>query len=191
VRAARYLQEVGYRHSAEEILGAAVEETFAHGIGALTFRSVAARLGIPDRMVVYYFPTKTDLVLAVVQELGERLRALLASAFGEGVHPVEELTRQAWPALARPDTDPALRVYLEVIGLACAAQEPYASVAPRLLDGWVDWVAERVEAPSRAVARDRATAAVAQLDGLLIVRQLKGPRAANAAARALGILPTT
>jgi AcrR family transcriptional regulator len=180
---------VGYRHSAEEILAAAVEETLETGIGALTFKRVAVRLGIPDRMVVYYFPTKDDLVLAVVGELGGRLRLLLGAAFGDERLPVEDLMRRAWPVLARPATDAVLRVYLEIIGLACARQEPFASVAPHLLDGWVDWVAPHVEAPSPAAARHRATAAVAQLDGLLIVRALSGARAANDAARALGILP--
>jgi AcrR family transcriptional regulator len=83
---------VGYKHSREDLLAAAVRLAETSGIGSLTFGSVGASLGISDRTVVYYFPTKADMITSVIAALGEQLQSALADAFGEQALPVEEKT---------------------------------------------------------------------------------------------------
>jgi AcrR family transcriptional regulator len=178
---------MGYRHSRDEILEGALATAVADGLGRVTFGRVAARLGISDRVVVYYFPTKEDLAGAVLQAVGERLQATLAPAFAAPVKDHLGLAAAAWPVLARADADAVFALYFEAGGLAAARREPYATLVPQLVDAWIDWAASLVEGPA-ARRRTEAAAAIALLDGLLLVRQLAGPEAADRAARGLGVV---
>jgi AcrR family transcriptional regulator len=177
---------VGPRHSREEILDAAVATAFAEGLHRLTFGRVAARLGTSDRMVVYYFPTKADLVGAVLVELGLRLQASLVPAVTAPAADHSELVRALWPHLARPEVDPVFARFFEAAGLAAAGSAPYADLVPQLVGAWIDWAAGMIDGPA-AARRAEAAAAVATVDGLLLLRLIAGSDAADAAARRLGV----
>jgi AcrR family transcriptional regulator len=135
---------MGYRHTREEILEAAVATVLEGGMAALTFSKVGARLGISDRTVVYYFASKTELVVAVTQAMGADLVRLLESAFGAGPSTPAELVATAWPVLTTGAADRVFALYFEIIGLASAGQAPYDELAHSLLDGWVQWLAPRL-----------------------------------------------
>jgi len=177
---------MGPRHSREEILDAAVATAFAEGLHRLTYARVATRLGTSDRMVVYYFATKADLVGAVLVEIGVRLQASLAPAVTAPLPDHRALARSLWPHLARPESDPVFARFFEAMGLAAAGSAPYADLVPLLVEAWIDWAAGMIAAPD-GVRRSEATAAIAMIDGLLLLRQIAGPAAADDAARRLGI----
>jgi AcrR family transcriptional regulator len=181
---------MGYRHSKEGLLEAAVAVATERGLAAVTFASVGAQASVSDRTVVYYFPDKATLVGAVVAALGERLQAVLADAFGDAPLPVDQLMERSWPVLATPQTDPLFAVFLQVLGLATAGVEPYASLAVAFVDGWISWLEPRVDAPTPAARRRAAAAAIAQLDGLLLLRAVAGASVADGAAQELGVLPS-
>lgn len=175
---------MGYRHRRDDVLAAAVAVAEDSGLGELTFRSVGRRMGIPDRTVVYYFPTKGQLVLAVLQHSSEQLVRLLSAAVHDGPHPPDELLRAAWTALRRPEARRPLQIYVEVLGLAVRGGEPYRSIVVDLAATWVAWFGPRL-AVDAADRDDRAAALVATLDGLLLLLVTSGPDLADAAARGL------
>jgi AcrR family transcriptional regulator len=177
---------MGYRHSRDEILEGAVAAAFADGLSTLTFGRVASRLGTSDRIIVYYFPTKDELVTAVLVSLGTQLQATLASSLTSRVSGHVELACAAWPLLATTEADPIFALFFEALGLAASGRDPYRTIAPSLVEAWIDWMSTFVTgSPSRR--RSEAEAAIALLDGLLLLRQMAGPVAAERAARQLGI----
>jgi AcrR family transcriptional regulator len=178
---------MGHKHTKDEILSGALAVAFDDGLSRLTFGRIAKRLGISDRIVVYYFPTKDDLTGEVLYAMGTQLQETLAPTFASPAADHVELLRAAWPILARPAADPVFTLFFEAAGLAAAGIEPYRSLVPQLVQAWIDWSAEFVSG-TRARRRTEAEAAIAVLDGLLLLRQLAGPAAANRAAKRLGII---
>ena len=177
---------MGHKHTKAEILEGALQTAFDDGLSQITFGRVAKRLGVSDRIVVYYFPSKDDLVGDVLEAVGAKLQETLAPAFAAPAADHLELVRVAWPFLARTDADPIFALFFEAGGLAAAGREPYRSLVPKLVEAWITWASAFIGG-SRARRRSEAEAAIAVLDGLLLLRQLAGPVSANRAARAIGV----
>lgn len=178
---------MGHKYTRKQILEGAVDFALAEGLGALTFGRLATRMGTSDRVVVYYFPTKTTLISDVLLEIGNRLQAALARAFAEPASGHQQLAKAAYRVLARDDTDAIFAVYFEACGLAAAGAQPYRDLAAALVDGWVGWLSGFFRGTLKH-RRAEAEATLVLIDGVLLMRQLGGPQAADRAARALGIM---
>lgn len=183
---------MGPRYRREDLLAGALQAAVEDGLSRLTFGRLAARLGVSDRMLVYYFGSKDGLVTDVLGELAASLQAVLAEALADtGDEPVTDhrtLARRVWPVLARPSSDPLLGLYFEASGQAAAGVAPYRGLAAPLVEAWAAWLASLLpgDAPT---ARAEAEACLALLDGLLLLRQLAGPEVAARAAGRLGLTP--
>lgn len=177
---------MGHKHTRDEILAGALATAFEDGLSQVTYGRVAKRLGISDRIVVYYFPTKDDLVGDVLLALGLQLQQALEPAFTQRQPDHLALARTAWPLLADDSVDPIFALFFEANGLAAAGREPYRTIVPRLVEAWMAWAAELIDGRPQQ-RRTEAAAAIALLDGLLLLRQLGGADLASRAARALGL----
>jgi len=177
---------MGYRHTKQDILDGAFAAALDDGLSSLTFGRLAKRLGINDRTVVYYFPTKDHLITDVVTSMGLHLQQTLGDAFSTPAVDHVELARAAWPVLARVETDPIFALFFEANGLAAAGRAPYDALVPQLIDAWIDWLMSLLTGTSEK-RRAEAEAVIAVIDGLLLLRQLAGPASAERAAERLGI----
>jgi AcrR family transcriptional regulator len=173
------------RHSRDALLEVAVACAIDEGLSKATFGRVARRAGVPDRTVVYYFPTRDALLAAIVMVIAERLRTELDASMPAGRHPRARVVRLAWPVLAAPNHDRVFAVILELLGLASTGIEPYRGLAAAMIQGFVTWLADRIEGSTPADREAEAGAAIALIDGLLILRLTAGPEAAEAAAARL------
>ena len=178
---------MGYRHSRDDILGGALAVAFDDGLSQLTFGRVAKQLGISDRVVVYYFPSKDELLTEVLVAVGVQLQQTLEPVLGSAVADYLELVRAAWPVVAQPEADAVFALFFEANGLAAAGREPFRTIVSQLVDSWIVWAAEFFEGPPTR-RRTEAETAIALLDGLLLLRQLAGPVAADRAAKRAGVV---
>ena len=177
---------MGHKYTKEHLLAAALSAATEDGLSRLTFGRLAKRLGVSDRMVVYYFPTKQDLVGEVLLAMGGRLQEALSGAFTVQARDHVELARAAWPVLAQEEVDPTFSLFFEALGLAAAGNEPYQAITGQLVEAWAVWAASFLVGDD-ASRRAEAEAAIALLDGLLLLRQVAGPAAADRAASRMGL----
>jgi AcrR family transcriptional regulator len=111
----------------EKILTAASELLLNEGFGTLTQQAVAARAGVRQSHVTYYFPTRNDLLRATAQFCVETLfdPTAIAAAMADGQPSVE-----AFRSLLMPDKSDRQWFRL-MTGLLIASDED-ASIRPWL-----------------------------------------------------------
>ena len=155
----------------EAFLSGAVEHVLRHGVATLSLRPLAAALGTSDRMLLYYFGTREQLLTAVLGAVGERLQAQFAAILPADQVSPAALVRGLATALQDPAAEAALRLYVEVSGLAARGHEPHRTVAAAVAGGWLSWLGTRLDVPDGERA-DAAAGVLAVVDGLLLVRFL-------------------
>jgi AcrR family transcriptional regulator len=107
------------REQRERILRAALELFTAHGFRGASLDAVAAAVGISRQGVLHYFPSKTKLLLGVL-ELRDELSIERAEASGE-----TELSRGLLALVAHNQRDPDLtRLFTVLAAESVAAEHP-------------------------------------------------------------------
>ncbi len=177
---------MGYKYDKDEILEVAVEASLEDGVASLTYGRLARRMGINDRMIVYYFPSKDALIGAVIEAHSVKLQALLAEAFAKPAADRIALLRHAWPVLATAAADPTMRVFFELVGLSARGLSPYSEFIPAAMEAWAQLLSGLLQVPE-AERRAEAEASMALIDGLLLLRHTLGPEAADRAAARHGV----
>lgn len=152
-----------------------------HGVSGLSLRPVAAALGTSDRMLVYYFGSRDALIAAVLEAAAVQLRDLVAAALPPRPLPPAQVVGLAPALLEDPGARAVLRLWLEVAGLAARGDPICAATARDVTDGWLAWLAERLDIPA-SERRAAAAGVLAVLDGLLLEALVGRPEAASAGA---------
>jgi AcrR family transcriptional regulator len=141
----------------------------AEGLNDLGLRPAAARLGTSDRMLLYYFETKADLIVAVLTRMSERLaRVLESSAAGER-QSADSLLGRAWMLFENPQIVPFMRVWAEVTSRGTRGEEPYRKVASQTILRWLAWIEERLDMPAGKKRRQNAAAILTILEGATLL----------------------
>jgi AcrR family transcriptional regulator len=89
---------------APRILHAARARFLEDGVSGASLRGIAQDAGTSIGMIYYYFPTKDDLFLAVVEEVYAKILADFEVALAAGA-PVEERLRRLFERVARMSDD--------------------------------------------------------------------------------------
>lgn len=162
------------------LLARMADHVLAQGLAATNVRPMAAAAGVSDRMLLYYFTDKDEILRAVFAEIAGRFGAMLAGADLSPVPP-EALRRRLWTVMTAPDCAPYIQVYLELCVEAARGTEPHRAVAREIAQGFLAWVALQLDVPETARAAEAARL-LAMMDGLWLMRAMGLDAAAAGAA---------
>jgi len=120
----------------------ATDYVLEHGLIDLSLRPMAAALGTSDRMLLYHFKDKNDLVATVLNVSNERsvrgIRALPPS------RDVRQAVIDLWGAVSTPEQARCGRLYVEAAALGVLGAEPFASVVGEANQVWLAALADHL-----------------------------------------------
>lgn len=155
----------------EELAALATDYALDQGLIGLSLRPLAAAIGTSDRMLLYHFAGKDDLVATLLRISNDRLveavRALPRS------RSVRTAVLDLWRVSTSEQSDRCQRMYVEAAALGLLGREPYASVVREANERWVQALADHLVAAG--CTRARAGRAVALLDAAFMGLQLDLP----------------
>jgi AcrR family transcriptional regulator len=116
-----------------ELLDAVVKECATHGIGDRSLRDIAAGVGTSHRMLLHHFGSRNELLLAIVDEVERRQRALMHELPTEPTAAVAAM----WADLRRPELRPFERLFFECYARGVQGEQPFARMLPGAVDAWL------------------------------------------------------
>lgn len=115
------------------MLDAVVKECAARGIGDRSLRDIAAAVGTSHRMLLHHFGSRNELLLAIVEEVERRQRALLPELPTE---PAEAISAM-WANLRQPELRPFERLFFECYARGVQGEQPFARMLPAAVEAWL------------------------------------------------------
>jgi AcrR family transcriptional regulator len=119
----------------EELAEAATDYALEHGLIGLSLRPLAEALGTSDRMLLYHFADKDDLVATILRTTSDRsvgsLRELPTSP------DLRTAVVDLWKAVTTGSQERFQRLYVEAAALGLFGREPYATAVRETNANWV------------------------------------------------------
>src|SRR4051812_36890448 len=118
----------GPRAKRSALVARIADVLMANGMAQIPLRDLAAELGTSDRMLLYYFDDKVDLVTASLQAVSARLEAVLVGASDLRGAP-EAVLVAATALFGSPPIAPFMNVWADISARGGRGEEPFRSIA--------------------------------------------------------------
>ncbi|MEO1406795.1 MAG: TetR/AcrR family transcriptional regulator [Pseudomonadota bacterium] len=172
----------------------ALEKIQAHlletGLAQTGVRQLAAAAGISDRMLLYYFDDKTDVLASALSGISANVVMTLSTAVpADQKMTASDLVSTA-TALTKGDAMRAeMRLFVECVAAAARGEAPYESVAKQIMEGFLVWVDAHLDIEDADERKSTAAMILALIDGIALLEictdEQRGDMAVDAAIRLL------
>jgi AcrR family transcriptional regulator len=159
-----------------ELLDAVVDYTVEHGFSEVSWRPVAAALGVSTTALVHRFGTKEQMLEAILGRLRERLAVAFRDMLGEQSD-LATAARSAWTLTSDPRRGAEFRLFFAVYGRALQAPQQFAGFLERVVADWMGALRD-AQGPDidQPTATRMATLVIATIRGLLLDLLATGDR---------------
>ena len=110
----------------------------AGGIADKSLREIATGVGTSHRMLIYHFGSREGLLVAIVAEVEQQQRAVLASLTQTGATTPGEVMLRLWDQVSAPEVRPYVRLFFAAVGLAVQGVPGTGTLLDTLTDPWLD-----------------------------------------------------
>lgn len=154
------------------ILDRLADHVLANGLAASSLRPLAHAAGVSDRMLLYYFSDKTEIIGGAIEVIATRLTVMLDARVNAVQTPMTALRPLLLEVILADDLWPFLRLWLEIASLAARGDPFYRAVGERIGRGFLAWGTGQLDS---ATPRDRTREAAQLLiaiEGALLLKSI-------------------
>lgn len=156
----------------QALLDRLADYVLAEGLGAASLRPLAAAAGISDRMLLYYFKDKSEIITAVLERIAARLVGRLSKRPNAQPMPLDELSAALIQFLTTPPMRPYMRVWLEIVALAARGDAFYRATGEQIARGFLAWGAAQLDSPTPQRREADAAKLLVRVEGMLVLQSV-------------------
>jgi len=151
------------------MLDAMADFVLAEGLEAASLRPLAKAADTSDRMLLYYFKDKTEILSAVLEQIAARMTAMLAAARTGGPAPLSVLQADVTTLMQADAVWPYMRVWLDMASRAAGGDALCRKVGGEIGRGFHAWAMAQLDSADPAADAARL---LVQVEGAVLLRSL-------------------
>lgn len=155
-----------------DLIDQLADHILAEGLLHASLRPLAKAVGTSDRMLLYYFKDKDDLIEAVLERIAARITLILEQSKAPEPLPLEILAPMLVENMKSELFWPYLRLWLEVAALSAGGDPLYKTCGEKIGRGFVAWGASQLAADDNATRERNAAKLLIQVEGSVLLRSL-------------------
>lgn len=155
-----------------EILDRLADYVLAEGLSASSLRPLAKAAGISDRMLLYYFTDKADVIEAVLEVISARMVAILGAETSAKPLPLNELRLKFGKIALSDEMWPYMRLWIEIAGAAAQGDTFYKAIGERMGRGFLLWGASQLACESEEQREIDAAKLLTVVDGAALLKSV-------------------
>ncbi len=163
-----------------ELLTVLSAHVLKHGLPSLSLRPLAAAAGTSDRMLLYYFKDKEELLATLLTHIAATLSGQLDEQIPRPLVFATLLTRVS-ELVRTPQLTPYMHLWLDLAALSARGHEPYRSIGGAIADGFLVWVASRLRVRREEDRQSHAALLLSLIEGQLLFDSFARPNIADLA----------
>lgn len=148
------------------------DHILAHGLSASSLRPLAKAAGISDRMLLYYFKDKSDVITAALGQIVLRLTALLEARTARVALPLDQLRAQLVRVLHDDMMWPYMRIWLEIASLAAHGDPFFRTVGEQIGRSFLAWGTAQLDGPTPQQRDADAAKLLVTFEGMILLKSI-------------------
>lgn len=173
----------------EKVVERLAEHLLATGLSETSLRQLAGAADVSDRMLLYYFADKAEVLATASARIAMVLVVQLEVAIPTGsALTAPQLITAAVAATNDEAMRPYMRLWIEVVAAAARGEAPFVEIAQQIAQGFLHWIDARLASDSGPDRAATVAMILAMVDGLALLRVCSGDDLADRAGAAMGRL---
>lgn len=153
------------------ILDRLADHVLAQGLAGASLRPLAKAAQLSDRMLLYYFKDKAEIIVAVLERIAERLTLRMAAEVTTPL-PLAALQPRLIGVLFADALWPYMRIWLEIAALAAHGDPLYRETGARIGRGFLAWGAAQLDSATPGQREAEAARLLVTIEGMLLLRSV-------------------
>ncbi len=154
------------------ILGRLADYMLSHGLSASSLRPLAKAAHISDRMLLYYFKDKAEIVTATLEIIAQRLVIMLNKHTADLPLPLDILRANLSTVLLSEELWPYMCLWLEIASISARGDPLTRAIGEGIGRSFLAWGAEQLACATPEALEIDAAKLLVSIEGMVLLKSI-------------------